>query len=58
MTNLDVLEDIVEDLLFGNAESDVIVVRMRAVVNDSIHVQVQIVELGNLEAFGERHSKK
>lgn len=46
--SVDVVENVRENLLLGDAKLDVRVVRMRAIVNDSVHVQVQVIELGNL----------
>lgn len=46
---LQVKENVLEDLLLCDAEMNIIVVRMRAIVDDSIHIQVKIIELGNLK---------
>ncbi len=43
------MEDIAEDLFFGYAEMRVFVIRMRTCVNDPVHIQVEIVELGDLQ---------
>jgi hypothetical protein len=42
------VEDILEDLLLGDAEMRIEVVGMRADVYDPVHVQVQIVKLRDL----------
>lgn len=47
---VDVVENVHENLLFGDAKLNVRVVRMGAIVNDSVHVQVKVVELGNLHS--------
>lgn len=46
---LKVKKNVIEDLLFCDAKVDVVIIRMRAVVNDSIHIQIQVVEFWNLK---------
>jgi hypothetical protein len=40
---VNVLEDEGEDLTLRNAEMNIFVIAMRTLVNDTVHVQVQIV---------------
>lgn len=42
------MEDIGEDLLLGDAEVHVLVVGVRALVDDPVHVQVQMIKLWDL----------
>lgn len=46
--SLKIKENVLEDLLLSYSEVYIIVVRMRAVVDDAIHVEIQTVELWNL----------
>jgi hypothetical protein len=41
------MENIEKDLPFGGSEMHVIAIAMRAIMNDAIHVQVQIVYESN-----------
>ena len=43
------MEDVREDFLLADAKVHVVVVRMRADVNDAVHVEIEIVENGNLK---------
>lgn len=43
------MENVHKYLLFRDAKLDVCVVRMRTIVDNTIHVQIQVVELGNLD---------
>lgn len=47
--HLQVVEDVSEDLFLGDAEVDVLIVGVGTLVNDPIHVQVEIVEFWNLK---------
>ncbi len=46
---LDVVENIFENLFLGDSEMSVFVIRMRAGVDNAVHIQVKIVEFGNLK---------
>ncbi len=46
--DLDVVEDALEYLLLRDPEVGVVVVGVRADVDDAVHVEVQVVELGDL----------
>ena len=46
--HLDVVEDVRDDLLLRNPKVWIIVVGVRAVVDDPVHVEVQVVKLRNL----------
>lgn len=46
---VNVMKNIQEDLFLGDTELYVSIVRMRAVVYDTVHIQVKVVELWNLE---------
>lgn len=46
--NLQVMEDIGKDFLLGNAEVDILVVRVGTLVDDPVHVQIEIVKFWNL----------
>ena len=48
MTDLDIMEDVCDDLLLGDPEVRVVVVWVGAVVDDAVHVEVEVVELGDL----------
>lgn len=37
-----------ENLVFADAKLDVIIVRMGAIMDDPVHVQIQVIKLGNL----------
>lgn len=43
------MEDVSENLLLGNAEVDILIIWMGALMDDPIHVQIQIVKLWNLQ---------
>ena len=45
---INILEDVCKNLFLGDSECGVIVVGVRATVNYSVHIQVQVVELRNL----------
>ena len=47
-THLDVVKYRGEDLLLADPKMRVVVVRVRANVDDAVHVQVQVVEFGDL----------
>ena len=46
--HLDVVEDVRDDLLLCDPEVRIIVVGVRTVVDDPVHVQIQVVKLRNL----------
>ena len=48
---LDVMKNVAKNLLLGDSKVRIVVVRMGAGVNDSVHIQVQIVELRDLVLF-------
>ena len=48
---LDVVEDGLKYFLLGDTEMRVVVFWMRAHVDDSVHIQVQVVKLRNLQAM-------
>lgn len=42
-------KNVLENLLFCDPEVNIVIVGMRTVVDDAVHVQVEIVELGHLQ---------
>ena len=42
--NLDVVEDVIENLLLCDSEHGIAIVGMRADVNDSIHVKIEVIK--------------
>lgn len=42
------MENVGKNLLLRDAEVDVLVVGVGALMNDAVHVQVEVIELGNL----------
>lgn len=46
--HLQVVEDIREDLLLGNAEVHILIVWVGALVYNPVHVQIEVVKLWNL----------
>lgn len=42
-------KNVLENLLLCDPEVNVVIVGMRTVVDDAVHVQVEIVELGHLQ---------
>lgn len=46
---LKIMEDVCKDLLLRNTKVDILVIRVGALMNNSIHVKIEIVEFGNLE---------
>lgn len=49
--NAEVVEDVLEYLLLRNSEMRVGVIRVRAVVDDAIHVQIHVIEVWYLRVF-------
>ena len=45
------MKNVAKNLLLGDSKVRIVVVRMGAGVNDSVHIQVQIVELRDLVLF-------
>lgn len=46
--HLQIVEDVCKNLLLRNSKVDILVIGVGALMNDSIHVQIEIVEFGNL----------
>lgn len=47
--HLKIVEDVCKNLLLRNAKVDILVIRVGALMNNSIHVKIEIVEFGNLK---------
>jgi hypothetical protein len=54
----DVVEDGEEDVVFRDAERGVIVVRVRTVVDDAVHVQVEGIEFGDAVLLDELRNER
>lgn len=48
--HLQVMEDVSKNLLLRNAKVDILVVRVGALMNNPVHVQIEIVKFWNLES--------
>ena len=55
---LDVGKDVEEDLLFGDAGMHIIGIAMRAGMNQTVHVQVEIVKLWNVRLRNELRTQR
>lgn len=47
--HLQIVEDVCKNLLLRNSKVDILVIGMGALMNNSIHVKIEIVEFGNLK---------
>lgn len=47
--HLKIMENVCKDLLLRNAKVDVFIIWVGALMNNSIHVKIEIVEFGNLK---------
>ena len=44
-----IVENIFEDLFFCYSEVRVIIIGMRAIMNDSVHIQIQVIKFWDLQ---------
>lgn len=51
------MEYVTEDFLLRYSKEDIRIIRMRAVVDDTVHVQVEVVELWHLQEVMESKIK-
>lgn len=53
--HLQVMKDVCKNLFFRNAKVDILIIRVGALMDNSIHVKVEIVEFWNLKTLKTMH---